>query len=140
MVGCCIEWTKARNRTGYGIVGSKKECSRLAHRVAWTKAFGPIPDGLNVLHKCDNPPCVNVEHLFLGTQKANIADCMQKGRLRGHRYAAGHKSYSVKLTEAQASEIRSSSDSQRNIANAYGVSQQTVSDIKRGRRWVNLGA
>ena len=75
----CIEWSGSRNREGYGrfkIAGQ----SFLAHRIMWEEANGPIPDGLNICHTCDNPPCVNVDHLFLGTDKDNTRDSMAKGR------------------------------------------------------------
>jgi hypothetical protein len=52
------------------------------HRFAWELAYGPIPDGLWVLHHCDNPPCVNIDHLYLGTVKDNTADMMRRGRMR----------------------------------------------------------
>jgi HNH endonuclease len=74
----CIEWTKFRLR-GYGLQKFRGK-TRLAHRVAWMLANGEIPDGLCVLHRCDNPPCVNVDHLFLGTHADNVADKMAKGR------------------------------------------------------------
>lgn len=75
----CIEWQGGRDRDGYGTTLYQGKKQR-AHRVAWQRIHGPIPDGLNVLHKCDNPPCVNVGHLFLGTQRRNVEDMMAKGR------------------------------------------------------------
>jgi hypothetical protein len=78
----CLEWTKATNRHGYGLIGVDGR-SRLAHRVAWTLANGPIPEGMCVLHRCDNPPCCDVEGcLFLGTQADNVTDMETKGRGR----------------------------------------------------------
>lgn len=71
----CIEWPGKRHRNGYGQLGRKT-----AHRVAYECAHGPIPDGLHVLHRCDNPPCINPEHLFLGTHHDNMIDSMLKGR------------------------------------------------------------
>lgn len=85
--GSCREWQAFRNPLGYGMfrvfVG---ESMWLAHRVAWELFVGDIPPGLGVLHKCDNPPCVNVAHLFLGTNADNNADKMAKGR---HRALSG---------------------------------------------------
>lgn len=92
----CIEWTAGHSTSGYGRVridGVQKQ----AHRVAWELKNGPIPHGLFVCHKCDNPPCINVEHLFLGTSTDNNRDTVQKGRHaktakthcpRGHQYSA----------------------------------------------------
>jgi hypothetical protein len=72
----CIEWRGRRRRGGYGMAGSQR-----AHRWAYEKFFGPIPDGLIVMHTCDNPPCVNPLHLKVGTQGENIRDARDKGRL-----------------------------------------------------------
>ena len=82
----CREWVGERRR-GYGIVTHEKR-RWYAHRLAWTLANGPIPNGLLVCHRCDNPPCINVEHMFLGTNADNMQDASTKGRLRG---GAGRK-------------------------------------------------
>lgn len=78
----CLEFTGKRQKTGYGHIGSggKHGQTLLAHRVAWEVANGPIPDGLLVCHHCDNPPCCNPEHMFLGTKSDNAVDCIRKGR------------------------------------------------------------
>ena len=77
----CIEPTGNRHRDGYVWVWDtdRKKCV-LAHRLAWERTHGPIPDGTYVCHHCDNPPCANVNHLFLGTQTDNMRDCWAKGR------------------------------------------------------------
>lgn len=77
----CMEWSACRDGCGYGMFLLNGKYRR-AHRVAWEMRHGPIPDGLNCLHKCDNPPCVNPDHLWLGTQKDNVCDMMKKGRDR----------------------------------------------------------
>jgi hypothetical protein len=82
--GECWIWYEGRRHHGYGRIGSLQEG---AHRVAWELTNGPIPDGLDVLHKCDNPPCVNPDHLFLGDQEANMNDMAAKGRAR-NKYTA----------------------------------------------------
>jgi len=75
----CWEFTGARKHNGHGYFwdGSKLI---LAHRYSYEQHFGPIPEGLCILHKCDNPPCVNPEHLFVGTKSDNIKDRDKKGR------------------------------------------------------------
>jgi hypothetical protein len=75
----CIEWRGARTNEGYGRKWKNGKV-RYTHRLAYAWANGPIPDGMWVLHKCDNPPCCNPEHLFLGTNQDNLLDCISKGR------------------------------------------------------------
>ena len=78
--GCWL-WVAFRDRNGYGRFGtSALNRSTLAHRTSYSLTFGDIPEGMHVLHKCDNPPCVNPDHLFLGTDKDNAQDCKAKGR------------------------------------------------------------
>lgn len=95
--GCWL-WTGARDDKGYGI-GSGSSEHEWAHRYSFALAFGPIPGELSVLHRCDNPPCVRPDHLFLGTQKDNVIDMTRKGRhhnsrkthcKRGHLYDAAN--------------------------------------------------
>lgn len=78
----CWEWTKSRSRLGYGTFSLNRRKWVSAHRFAWTLTNGPIPDGLCVLHRCDNPPCVRADHLFLGTLRDNQQDMYAKGRAR----------------------------------------------------------
>ena len=75
----CLEYQGARLSTGYGYI-KKDGRMRLAHRVVWELENGPIPQDIFVLHKCDNPPCCNPDHLFLGDQTANLHDMTAKGR------------------------------------------------------------
>lgn len=115
-----------------------------AHRYAWEQAFGPIPVGLLVCHHCDNPPCVNPGHLFLGTQKANLADMIAKGRsARGDRSGArrhpelmGHRR---KLTEVAVREIRRryalGGVRQRDLGAEFGVTQTMIGDVVRRDAW-----
>ena len=84
----CWEWVGSRNDEWYGNFFYRGRVDK-AHRAAYEIQIGPIPHGLNVLHRCDNPPCVRGEHLFLGTLSDNTQDALRKGRLRaGERNAA----------------------------------------------------
>lgn len=83
----CHEWQGSRSAWGHGRLnrGRRGEGNIAAHRAAWELANGPIPDGLFVCHHCDNPPCCNVEHLFLGTAKDNSHDMSVKGRAKNSK-------------------------------------------------------
>lgn len=85
----CWIWISVRNSDGYGQFRTGGAFMDKAHRESWRMANGPIPEGLSVLHRCDNPSCVNPNHLFLGTQQDNIADMLRKGRhvKRGQKVA-----------------------------------------------------
>ena len=80
----CIEFTGSLNRKGYGRMWFNGKIAQ-THRIAWEITFGPIPDGLQVLHHCDNPPCCNPSCLFLGTDADNTADMVAKGRGAGQK-------------------------------------------------------
>lgn len=81
----CIEWTGYRLPSGYGQTRVKGRGLQRAHRVAWEEVHGPIPEGMYVCHRCDNPPCVNVDHLFLGTPVDNATDMTSKERHASQR-------------------------------------------------------
>ena len=103
----CIVWTKSRDPRGYGY--SKVMNARVyMHRFAWEAADGPIPEGLCVCHRCDNPPCCNPDHLFLGTRRDNNADKVAKGRQSfGERHShRGSAHGQAKITEQDVVAIR----------------------------------
>ncbi|MCB1150533.1 HNH endonuclease [bacterium] len=114
----------ARDVNGYGRVrwGSK---TYFAHRIAYEEQVGPIADGLAVCHRCDNPPCVNPEHLFAADQSINVADMIAKGRQR----------HAAKLNADQVRSIRNDQRLIRIIAAEYGVDESTVSKIRLRKRW-----
>jgi hypothetical protein len=80
----CWHWCGVRNAFGYGRMTYQGR-AQVAHRLAWMAWKGPIPDGMSVLHRCDNPSCVNPDHLWLGTYSDNLRDCWSKGRHPGKR-------------------------------------------------------
>jgi hypothetical protein len=163
----CLEWTAVRHEHGYGqfSLGDKME---KAHRVAWKIAHGPIPRGMCVLHRCDNPPCVAEEHLFLGTQADNVADRDAKGRqvsTRGDAHwsrlhperrprgdtsgprmhpecmARGEKHVRAKLTENNVRfifQLRSQGWTQRRLASEFGVSQAVIWNILARKIWAHV--
>lgn len=130
----CWEWTANRHRRGYGRFhacvnpdGSNRQV--LSHRFSWELTNGPIPDGMCVLHRCDNPPCVNPDHLFLGTQGDNITDMVSKQRNRS------------KLSIDQIPTIRSylsQGCTSLDIALLLGCHPTTISRIATGKSWSHV--
>jgi hypothetical protein len=104
VVGECWEWQGKPMENGYGRIRYLNE-DRLAHRLMYELEVGPIPDGLHILHSCDNPPCVNPAHLRPGTQAENLADMDAKGRRVSYK-RDGERNPRAKLTEAQVLEMR----------------------------------
>lgn len=122
----CWIWTAATDVSGYGQITSgraEKFKQIKAHRASWILFVGPIPEGLDVLHSCDNPPCVNPGHLFLGTQLDNSCDMVRKGRC-GTR---------TKLSWDDVLSIRASSDPMKVVAAEYGIHPTYVSILRCGR-------
>lgn len=130
----CIEWRGYRNRDGYGVL-HKTERRWLAHRLAWTEQVGDIPAGMYVCHTCDNPACVNVDHLFIGTHKDNMADKIAKGRARPPQGEGHHR---AKLSDDDVRAIRASSEPAKNISQQYGISLPAVYNIRNRKRWTHI--
>lgn len=137
-VSGCWNWTASLAGKGYGQVklpGQRKQI--YAHRAAYIIHRGEIPDGKNVLHKCDNPKCVNPDHLWIGTSKENSQDMKSKDRhMRGER-----NNQSI-LTEKDVRAIKMLLDnrmlSQERISNMFNISLVEVSRIHRGLRWAHV--
>ena len=133
----CHEWTGGKIKTGYGRL-RWKERNHLTHRVAFTLAKGEIPEGLYVLHRCDNPSCCNPDHLFLGDQFQNMADMISKGRQHNR---LGSKNSCAKLTEDDVREIRrlkADGVKQVRLAERFGVSTVAISLIVLRKKWVHV--
>lgn len=138
----CWEWRSSLNSKGYGRISMGKTDQMFAHRLSYELHFGPIPDGLLVCHRCDNPPCVNPSHLFTGTRSDNMLDCSQKGRhgARQHpeRLSRGINRPAAKLTNAAVVEIRKASGTHREIASRFSISHGVVGRIRRRKIWTHV--
>lgn len=131
----CLEWVGSRDQNSYGRAYVNNERIK-AHRLAYRTWVGPIDD-IQVLHKCDNPPCIEPSHLFPGDPAANSADKIAKGRLRVGRMP-GESNPFAKLTATGIAKIIADNRPQRAIARAFGIAQSHVGRIKRGESWKHL--
>lgn len=125
----CWEWQGAKDDEGRGYIGRAPIQPRRAAPVSWEMANGvPVPHGMHVCHKCDNPSCVRPDHLFLGTPKDNMQDKVQKGR------------HPTTLCAAQVLEIRAAwpSVSKSRLAARYGVTKSCISHVVKRRGWKHI--
>lgn len=148
--GCWL-WRRSLDSHGYGQLTVEGR-TRLAHRLAFEFANGPIPEGLCVLHRCDVPRCCNPNHLFLGTKKDNSDDMIAKGRdvkalgdanasrKYPERRPRGETHRRAKLTEDQVKEIRTSGSGSTTLAKRFGISKTHVNRIRRGANWAVAAA
>ena len=128
--GCWL-WLKALSVTGYAVLqygGKVNKVSRLSYGLY----KGEVPDCLHVLHRCDNPVCINPDHLFLGTDKDNMRDKQAKGR---GFISSGAKSGMAKLTEAQVEEALTSTTRHIDLASKFKVSADVIVDVRSGLSW-----
>jgi hypothetical protein len=134
----CILWTHAQNNNGYGIIRQGKITPKV-HRVIYEHFYGPIPEGLSVLHKCPgkkNRNCISPFHLKAGDYFENAQDSIDDGT-----WTHGEQFWSAKLKEAQVMEIRtrySNGESQPKLAKEFGVTQTNISRIVKGKTWKHL--
>ena len=140
----CLEFTGSLNPKGYGMIrkdprpGEKRGRRVFAHRAAYEIAHDEeLPDWplISVLHRCDNPCCVNPAHLFLGSQKDNIADMIAKGRDNRGNAPKGESKPNAKLTEHDVRSIRADPRTIAAVAETYGISGAVVHRIKTLRSW-----
>jgi len=132
----CWPWIGAKKPKGYGNIRRDKKYTT-AHRVSWEIHFGKVPDGMQVLHSCDNPSCCNPYHLMLGTVMSNYIDMVKKGRSKSNHKnrKCGENHINHKLTSEQVEEIRRryipGKVRQKDLGDAFGVSQRNISVIVR---------
>jgi hypothetical protein len=132
--GGCWNWMGIKDRKGYGVTSKKTQHIR-CHRMSYRIAYGDFPNNLHVLHKCDNPSCVNPSHLFLGTNADNMKDKCMKGR-----QANGERSGGGKITKPQVIAIRElyKTMSTSQIAKQFNVSYSAIRSIVVGKTWKHL--
>lgn len=133
----CWEWTgclRGSKTHRYGVLyfNGKHEG---AHRASYVIFKGEIHEGMNVLHRCDNPKCVNPEHLFLGDDSTNMSDMTAKGR---HPYPLGETHHRAKLTNDQVRSIRDSIQSHQQLARAYGVTKRTIINVRQRKVYASV--
>jgi len=134
----CWLWTGSCGRNGYGHIGRAGHEGgwELAHRLSWVLHNGEIPAESHVLHRCDNPPCVRPDHLFLGTHKDNMRDMVAKGRSH-----LGSQQGSAILTEELVLQMhaeRRNGDTFAMISRRHSVNAHTVRDALVGRNWKHI--
>lgn len=136
--GCWL-WMRGMTACGYGSLAVARMGIRenRANRLAWMAAHGRIPKGMHVLHRCDTRACVNPDHLFLGSNRDNVADRVAKGRSDGAK-GIGHGM--SKLTDEAVREIRASDKPSSELARQFGVHRMTIRRVRYGRSWLHVSA
>jgi hypothetical protein len=135
----CWEWVGNKGRFGYGRIQEFGVSGKTvqAHRLSYQMHVGPIPDGLFVMHKCDNPSCVNPGHLQLGTPRDNTQDMIAKGRKRVVA-PVGEGNGKSKLTAELAKYIKSSLSTNAELARELNLSPNCIRGVRTGRTWKHV--
>jgi hypothetical protein len=132
----CWEWTSGKSRDGYGRITLRDSLPYFANRVAYFLSDGGQPGQLMVCHKCNRPSCCNPSHLFLGTQKDNVTDCINKGRRRSD---VGEHNPRAKLTLDEVGQIRelysSGNYTQPTLGKRFNVGRSAIGHIVRNETW-----
>lgn len=136
----CWLWTGCTRSMKRGFINwhGRREYS---HRVAYLLTYGEIPEGMCVCHKCDNPQCVNPNHLFLGTKADNTHDMLRKGRQGGNSVCKGEAHHNSKLTDSDVKEIRRLAKCgvrHTDIGRQFGVTKQNVAWIVTRKGWKHI--
>ena len=137
----CWEWLGAKQRSGHGVLRHIGNKNIRAHRLSYEIYYQVDPGEMFVCHVCDNPPCVNPAHLFLGTSMDNVEDAMKKGRMSRPPRHLGEKHPLSILKERDVKKIRaliSKRVSHSTVANRFGVHKSTIADIIAKRTWAWL--
>lgn len=140
----CWPWMRSKTPKGYGVISRRRFGGGItqtgAHRAAYELTHGPVPDGVYICHRCDNPICCNPAHLFAGTPRDNVIDCVSKGRRAKERgsYNGGEANSHAKLSAADIAAIAArvaAGERQTVIAKEYGVDPGTIWRALHGHTW-----
>lgn len=137
----CWPWLAGKLKPGYGIFMMKGNVTLRAHRISFTLTNEQIPSGLDVCHKCDNPPCVNPNHLFLGTMQQNLKDASSKHRCAVQQHPEiirGERNGSSKLNDEIVRIIRKKEMSISVAARSFGVATTTIKKIRNRTLWSHV--
>lgn len=136
--GGCFEWTGMRDKNGYGMISVNGDSRRVPRVVMWLLAEMPLMGELPVLHHCDNPPCWNPEHIYVGTYSENTRDAVRRGRIQARQ---GSRSSQAKLNEEIVYGIKTrlrAGEPQAQIARSTSISKQIINDIAIGKTWAHV--
>lgn len=135
----CWPWTGSRLGNGYGQISKGQRRCTTTSRAAYELTYGPIPEGMYVCHTCDNPPCCNPAHLWLGTARANAHDMVDKGRsTKGRPVNQGAAHGGASLTDDDVAELRqlfARGAKAHRLAARFGISRQHVYKVANGESW-----